>query len=68
MGIFLGLGTTELMLLTFMLIVIFLALRVLLKTKPIQKSWLILIIIAPMGGAIIYLVYYLTTKLRDKIS
>jgi hypothetical protein len=54
---FLGFSITELTLLTIILIILVIAIRLLLKTKPLQINWLIIIIIAPILGALLYILF-----------
>lgn len=54
---FLGFSITEITLLIIILIILFIAIRLLLKTKPLQIPWLIFIIIAPILGALLYILF-----------
>jgi len=52
---FLGMSLTEIIILIITMIILVIAIRLLLKTKPLQINWLIIIIIAPILGALLYI-------------
>jgi hypothetical protein len=54
---FLGMSLTEIIILIIITIILVIAVRLLVKTKPLQIPWLIFIIIAPILGALLYILF-----------
>lgn len=54
---FLGMSLTEIIILIITMIILVIAIRLLLKTKPLQINWLIIIIIVPILGALLYILF-----------
>ncbi|SMO32955.1 hypothetical protein SAMN06265350_10177 [Solitalea koreensis] len=64
---FLGVGATEIIMLSTMLIFMAFALKILFSKKPIDFVWIVLILGFPLLGSVVYLIKHYINKLDSVV-